>query len=172
MNNSIKGLDLFYHLYNTNVSFKKIIDENFKNGKIRFFNDEEWDKIKNQNFISPIPELKTFADMFILGYNIGNCIGASRQLSYSYRNVDIVSGKLPLIKGTLNAEKEGGHGWLENDKYIIDTSLMLVIDKSLKETIGYIEERRITAHELSTSPIYKARREYVNDKNINRHKTK
>lgn len=172
MPTSIKAFNLFHHLYNTSSTFKQTIDENLKNGKIRFFNDEEWDKIKNQNFISPNPELKNFTDMFILGYNIGNCIGTSRQLSYSYRNVDLVSGRLPILKGTLNAEKEGGHGWLENDNYIIDTSLMLVIDKSLKETIGYIEERRITAHELASSPIYKARRDFVNDKNINRHKIK
>ena len=46
-----------------------------------------------------------------------------------------------FLKGTLNAEKEGGHYWLETPKSIIDTSLMLVIDKSLKNKLRYIEEQ-------------------------------
>ena len=71
--------------------------------------------------------------MFLLGYNIGNCVGATRQLSYSYNGVDIVSGILPILKGSLNALKECGYCWLEALNKIIDTSLMLVIDKSLKE---------------------------------------
>ena len=37
--------------------------------------------------------------MFLLGYNIGNCVGTTRQLSYSYYNADIVSGILPIFKG-------------------------------------------------------------------------
>jgi len=107
-----------------------------------------------------------FIDMFLLGYNIGNCGGASRQLSYSYNNVDIVSGILPILKGTLNAEKEGGHCWLETPENIIDTSLVLVIDKSLKNDLGYIEEQRITSSQLASSPTYQARKEFVNDKNL------
>ena len=103
-------------------------------------------------------------------HNIGNCVGASRQLSYSYNDVDIVSGILPLIKGTRNAEKFGGHCWLENDKYIIDTSLMLVIDKSLKDRFGYIEEQRITKSELRKSQSYQSRKDFVNDINLNKKK--
>ena len=118
MNTDLKCYELFKKLYEENENFKKIIDENM-NDKIRFFSEEEWDKIKEQNFMSPVKELNEFIDMFTLGYNIGNCAGTSRQLSYSYNDVDIVSGILPMLKGTLNAEKEGGHVWLENDKYII-----------------------------------------------------
>ena len=101
--------------------------------------------------------------MFILGYNVGNCVGTSRQLSYSYNNVDIVSGILPILKGTLNAEKEGGHCWLETRTSIIDTSLMLVIDKTIKSEIGYIEEQRVTHLQLLTSKSYQARKDFVND---------
>ena len=165
MNTDLKCYDLFKKFYKENEEFKKIIDENM-NEKIRFFGEEEWDKIKNQNFMSPIPELKEFIDMFTLGYNIGNCGGTSRQLSYSYNDVDIVSGILPMLKGTRNAEKEGGHVWLENDKYIIDTSLMLIIDKSLKDKIGYIEEQRITKYDLMRSTNYQARKEFTNDESL------
>ena len=174
MNKDIKAYSLLRKLCNSNKNFREIFESNCSDGKIRLFEDEEWDKIKAQNFVSPVKEMKAFEDLFILGYNIGNCVGTSRQLSYSYDNVDIVSGTLPLLKGTLNAEKEGGHCWLETARSIIDTSLMLVIDISLKNQIGYIEEQRITCFQLAASPIYQARKEFVNDvsfKNKNNKKT-
>lgn len=105
--------------------------------------------------------------MFLLGYNIGNCVGTSIQLSFSYNKVDIVSGILPILKGTLNAEKEGGHCWLETPESIIDTTLMLVIDKSLKSDLGYIEEQRHTYKDLSNSSRYLARKKFVNAKDLN-----
>lgn len=43
---------------------------------------------------------------------------------------------------------------------------MLVIDKSLKDEIGYIEEQRLTPFDLAMSPRYQARKEFVNDRNI------
>ncbi len=167
MDTSIKAFDLYNYLYNNNQDFKTLIDEGFKNNQIRFFNEEELNKIRNQNFIHPTnPNIKEFEEVFILGENIGNCVGISRQLSYSYNNVDLVSGKLPILKGTLNAEKEGGHMWLETKDKIIDTSLMLVIDKSLKEKLGYDEEIRITSNMLKQDHNYQARKEFVNDINI------
>lgn len=166
MNEYKKAFVLFWNLYNTNEDFRKKIDSGISCNKVRFFNDVEFEKIKSQNFISPIPEMNEFIDMFLLGYNVGNCVGTSRQLSYSYNNVDIVSGILPLIKGTLNAEKEGGHCWLETKDTIIDTSLMLVIDKSLKDSFGYIEEQRLTSSQLLSSQNYRARKELVNDADL------
>ena len=168
MDTNIKAYELFWNLYNTNSRFNKLISENMENGKIRFFNDEEWNKINSQNFVSPDSNMNEFIDMFLLGYNIGNCVGASMQLSYSYNNVDIVSGILPILKGTRNAEKEGGHCWLETPNCIIDTTLMLVIDKSLKKDLGYIEEQRITSSNLNKMVGYRARKEFVNDTNIRR----
>lgn len=172
MDTNSKAFALFWEICHKKNDFYKIINENFANGKIRFFNDNEWNKINNQNFVSTMKEMKEFRDMFLLGYNIGNCVGTSRQLSYSYHNVDIVSGILPILKGTLNAEREGGHCWLETPDNIIDTSLMLVIDKSLKNDLGYIEEQRLTSSQLASSPIYQARKEFVNDKNLNSNRKK
>ena len=134
-----KAFSLFWQVYHGNSDFSNIIDEGFKNGKIRFFNDEEWNKINNQNFVSPVSEMKEFRDMFLFGYNVGNCVNTSRQLSYSYHNVDI-----------------------------IDTSLMLVIDKSLKSALGYIEEQRLTSFQLARSRNYQARKEFANDRSLNR----
>ena len=161
-----KGYDFLEELLESNKEFKDIIDKYIDEGKIRKFNDNEWDKIKEQNYISNIDNVNSFYDMFSLGYNKGNCVGMSMQLSYSYDNVDIVSGTLPILKGTLNAEKEGGHCWLETNNSIIDTSLLLVIDKSLKDIMGYNEEQRITARELKISNRYQARKEFTNDKNL------
>ena len=169
-NTDIPAYNLFHQLYKDDERFRNIIDENLANGKIRFFNEEEWSKIESQNFMSPSDEMKTFTDMFLLGYNIGNCAMASRQLSFSYDDVDIVSGTLPMIKGTLNAEKVGGHVWLETKDAIIDTSLMLVIDKSLKDAIGYIEEERLTSDKLKTMSRYQARKEFTNDPSIRKHR--
>lgn len=168
MDQDSKAFDLFKELYNNNYNFKNIVDKNMENGSLRFFNDEEWNVIKLQNFVSDVLGMNEFIDMFTLGYNIGNCAGASVQLSYSYDDVDIVSGILPILKGTRNAEKEGGHVWLERKGKLIDTSLMLVMDISLKKEFGYIEEQRLTSFQLANGSKYQARKEFVNDKSLKR----
>lgn len=166
MDTDAKAFELFWQIYHTNADFRTLLEEHLSTGKVRFFDQNEWDKIKSQNFISPTPEAVEFLDMFSLGYNIGDCVGTSRQLSYSYNDVDIVSGVLPILKGTRNAEKEGGHCWLETPKTIIDSSLMLVIDRSLKSAFGYIEEQRLTSFQLASFSQYQARKEFVNDSSI------
>lgn len=169
MDNTGKAFDLFWNFYNNDLKFKELISKNFELGKIRFFDADEYDKITSQNFISPFPDVNTFMELFIKGYNIGNCVGTARQLSYSYNLIDIVTGTLPMLKGTLNAEKEGGHCWLETEDEIIDTTFMLVIKKELKDKFGYIEEERLTAKDLRKMQFYQARKELVNDtRSINR----
>ena len=164
MDTSIKAFNLYWQLYYNNRDFKTLIDEGFKNKQIRYFNDEELNKIRNQNFIHPTdPNIKEFEDIFNLGLNIGSCVFTSRQLSYSYNDVDLVSGTIEFLKGTFNAEEFGGHAWIETKDTIIDTSLMLVIDKSLKEKFGYVEENRITTSQLRQNPNYQARKEWTND---------
>lgn len=170
--NYSKAFEQFWELYNTNEQFQTIIKEGMENGQIRFFDEREWDKIKKQNFVSPDAKMKEFIDMFVLGYNIGNCVGTSRQLSYSYNNVSIVSGILPFLKGKKNSEKEGGHCWLETNKEVIDTTLMLVMDKEVKKKLGYIEEQRLTSTDLALSPRYQARKEFVNDISIKKNMNK
>ena len=161
-----KAFDLFWQLYNSDMEFQNKVLEGMKQGKIRFFSEIEWEKIRSQNYLSRIPGVNEFIDLFIQGYNIGNCANMARELSYSYNDVDIVSGILPILKGTKNAEEVGGHVWLENDDAIIDTSLMLVIDRSLKDTMGYIEEQRITKKALRANLRYQTRKGFVNDTNL------
>lgn len=163
---TFKGFDLLKELSQKHEWFNKIINENIQNGKIRPFNEEEWGKIKQQNYSSPSPLMKEFMDMFTLGLNIGNCKNAALQFSYSYDNVDIVCGTVPILKGTLNAEKEGGHWWLETYDKIIDTSFLLVIDKNLKSELGYQENQRITSSQLRKHKFYQARKQYTLDQNL------
>ena len=162
------AFDFYKKLYISNPEFQEIIKTYMKTKQIRFFGEPEWIKIESKNFIPIVGNAPEFIDMFRLGYNEGNCVMMTRLLSYSYDDVDIVSGILPLLKGTRNAEVEGGHCWLEDKFTIIDTSLMLVIDKSLKETLGYIEEQRITASDLRKSPMYVAHKEFVRDSSLKR----
>ena len=167
MEQNFKGFDLLNKVLQQNETFKQLVNENMEQGKIRQFGEEEWDKIKKQNYISGNPDLKTFYDIFSLGWNIGNVGMVSRQLSYSYNNVDLVSGFLPLLTGSINSPN-GEHEWLENDKEIIDTTLCLIIDKSLKEEMGYQTEFRFTQQELMQNELYRERKEFINDETINR----
>lgn len=166
MSDEFLGFKKLERLMEKDKKFKEKITSYINLGKIRKFSDEEWEKIKKQNFMSPYVDVDDFYDMFAKGYNDGNCAGMSRQLSYSYDDVDIVSGILPILKGEFNSEKEGGHVWLENSKYIIDSSFLLVIDKDLKKELEYIEEQRVTQEQLINSPIYCARKKFVNDESI------
>ena len=46
MDTSIMAFDLFWNLYNNNDDFKKLVSYGFDNNLIRFFGDEEFNKIK------------------------------------------------------------------------------------------------------------------------------
>lgn len=168
MDTNIKGFDLLRQITDKNLEVKELIETNL-GSRVRFFDEREWKKIDSQNYAPFIEGVDSFRDIFERGYNIGDCVGVSTQLSYSYDDVDIVAGTLPFLVGTKNAEKEGGHRWLETPTEIIDTSLMLVIDKSLKSEFGYHEEMRLTADGLRQMPLYQARKEFVNDANLRKH---
>lgn len=144
--------------------FKNIIEKGIREGKITGFTEDMWSLIDNQN----VRIISNFTDIFKDGYNIGGCTTVSKQLSYSYDNVYICGGVLDILRGTKNSIN-GEHTWLEVGNKIIDTSLMLVIDLSLKDDIGYKESNR---YNPNTNPIYCATKEFTNDENlkINRHK--
>ncbi|MBP5684318.1 MAG: hypothetical protein J6X02_03580 [Bacilli bacterium] len=153
-------------LLNNNDQFREIFVKGISDGTISFFSEELWNMIRQQNFIPPMNEIDDFIDFFKKGYNIGTCGWTTRQLSYSFDNISIVAGTLAKLKGTFNSEKEGGNFWLEDDKQIIDTSLMLIIDKSLKDTIGYSEEKRLEPYELARNQRYQERKYFTLDKSI------
>ncbi len=156
-----------YRCYDT---LKKLLleNENFKlkfikgitENKIKGFNKELWLKLENQNLRSP--GVNSFIDVFKEGYNQGYCTVCAKQVSYSLDTCYICGGVLPLIKGTINCP-DGTHTWIEYQNKIIDTTLMLIIDNSYKDELGYIEENRYNPNYDS---IYSATKEFTNDSSI------
>ncbi len=160
------SLSLITDLCEKDSNLKTFIEENMRSGKIRFFDEREFEKILSQNFRPVAKDINEFIDVFLTGKNCGSCAFTSRKLSLSFDDADLVSGILLHLKGTRNAEREGGHCWLENNAEIIDTSLMLVINKTLKEKLGYIEEQRLTPYMLMSSQFYMAEKEFANDSEL------
>lgn len=156
------GDSLKNELLSKDEHFAKIIDNYKTEGLIFNFDQEEWDKINSQNF----PDLPGgFIEVFERGINIGNCAATCKRMSYSYDNINIVTGTLPILKGTTGSPL-GGHAWLEDNKYIYDTTLLLKIDKCIKDKLGYKDEVVLTWDKLMNDPFYYARREFVNDKSL------
>ena len=152
-----KCYDTLKMLLNKNKEFKDLIIKGIKEGKITGFSDELWKKLNNQNLRSP--GVKSFVDVFADGYNQGYCTVCAKQVSYSLDTCYLCGGLLPILKGTINC-LEGNHTWIEYKNKIIDTTLMLVIDKGLKNQFGYIEENR---YNPNNDPIYSATKEFTND---------
>ena len=138
--------------------YKEIIIKGYLDGKISGFDKEMWNKIHSQN----IRRIDNFEDVFKDGMNIGYCTVCSKQLSYSFDNCYICGGVLPLLKGTTNSI-DGSHTWIEKDGKIIDTTLMLIIDKSLSKELGYIEENR---YNPNNDPIYRSAKDFATDINL------
>lgn len=145
-------------LFEKNENFRNTIISGIKSNMISSFSDELWEKIKSQN----IRRINNFEDVFKEGANIGYCTVTSKQLSFSFNDCYICGGILPLLVNTKNC-KDGSHTWIEYEDSIIDTSLMLVINKALKQKLGYIEENRYNPND---DKIYRATKEWTLDTNI------
>ena len=137
---------------------KKIIEIGIDSGKVYGFPDFLWQKIQNQN----IRNIDSFESVFRDGANKGYCTVASKQLSYSLTNCFIAGGLLPILIGTDNCQ-DGSHTWIIVDNYIIDTSLMLIIEEEYAKCIGYLEISRINPNH---DPIYLATKDFTNDISI------
>lgn len=141
-----------------NPTFSEIIKEGIIEGKISGFDINLWTKIENQN----IRRINSFDDVFKEGLNIGYCTVAAKQLSYSLDTCFICGGELPILKNTPNCEN-GEHTWILYNNDVIDTTLMLFIDKEYATKLGYIEENRYNPNQ---DPIYSATKEFTNDNNL------
>ena len=159
-----KCYELLDSLLTNDEFFRNTILEGYKDGKIRGFDESMWENIKSQN----IRANGTFEDVFKTGYNLGNCTGCSLQYSYSLDKPYICGGELPILKGTPNSP-DGRHTWIECDGKIIDTTLMLVIDKSYVDRIGYYEENK---YDPNMNPRYRAAKDFANDPDIRKGRNK
>ena len=143
-------------LVENNPDFRKKLQEGIAQGKIYGFNEDVWEKIALQN----IRNIDSFETVFKKGYNLGNCTPASKQLSYSFRDVEICGGVVDYLIGTQNSP-DGSHTWMVSGGEIYDTTLMLVIDETYaKKSFTYNEQNRV---DPTRSPIYCATREFTND---------
>lgn len=159
-----KGLAVLKDLLQNEELFNLFL-KHMESGKILPFDDQDFSKIENQN----IRGINNFIDVFREGFNIGCCTPTSKQLSYSFDNVDLVSGLMENLKGTKNSPN-GEHSWMEVDGYIYDTTLMLKIDKSLAKELGYKEENRIMYSQLCCDKFYSCTKDYTNDSELRRKK--
>jgi len=155
---SYKCFDILKELVNTNSKFRDVLLDGSTNGKITGFYEELWNKIHSQN----IRGISNFEDVFKDGANIGYCTVAAKQLSYSLDSCFICGGVLKVLENTPNC-KDGSHTWILYDDKIIDTSLMLVIDKEYIEQLGYKEENR---YDPNIDPIYQAAKSFTLDDNL------
>ena len=145
-------------LIKENEEFRNILSEGLKEGKVSGFDDSMWLEIKLQNPRSSL----TFEDAFKLGYNLGNCTGCAIQYSYSLDYPYICGGELPLLKGTQNSP-DGRHTWIESNGKIIDTTLMLVMDKDFAMKFGYKEENR---RNPNLEPRYIAAKDFITNPSL------
>lgn len=143
-----------------NENFRQTLVEGYLNGKITGFTEEIWKKIQEQN----IRRIPSFEDVFRDGANIGYCTVAAKQLSYSFDRCYLCGGVLPILKGSVNCE-DGSHTWLEVQNKIIDTTLMLILDKEYSEKIGFVEQNR---YNPNLDPVYVAAKEFTRDKSISK----
>lgn len=159
---NFKCYDTLKELLQKNEQFKAIIIEGIKQNRIWGFDQELWEKLDKQNL--RLPKVNSFIDVFKDGYNQGYCTVCAKQVSYSLDTCEICGGILPILKGTTNCP-EGNHTWIEYQNAIIDTTLMLVIDKEYSKQLGYIEENR---YNPNNDRIYSATKEFTNDMTIKR----
>lgn len=157
-----KCYDTLKKLLLKNENFREVIKKGINENKIWGFDKELWEKLSKQNLRSP--KVKSFIDVFKDGYNQGYCTVCAKQVSYSLDTCYLCGGILPILKGTTNCP-EGSHTWIEYKDAIIDTTLMLVIDKEYKQKLGYIEETR---YNPNIDPIYNATKEFTNDESLKR----
>ena len=155
-----KCFDTLKNLLDQNEDFQNVVTDGFLNGEITGFSEELWNKLDKQNIRAR--GVNSFLEVFRDGANIGYCTVCAKQVSYSLDHCYICGGVLPILIGTANCV-DGSHTWIESDDKIIDTTLMLVMDKKYAQKIGYIEENR---YNPNLDPIYSATKDFTLDSNF------
>lgn len=141
-----RGYDLLNYLMLKDRDFNDVVSLGLRTGFIRKFNDLEWDKISSIDYIMN----GCFSDFFSFfkeGYNIGASSFVVKKLYKKYNDVDIVYGRLPILDDVI-CSTDNSHWWLETDEYIIDPSLLLMINPLYRDKMGYIEDERIFYEDL------------------------
>lgn len=127
------------------------LKEYILSGKIIPF--ENYQSEDGKNLIKKMKDINvnTFSSMyeyFAEGQHIGNCGITSKLYGIIFEDPEYhTNGQCELLKGTKGCSIENpSHAWLEvilnGEKYIVDTSLLMLIPIELKEKLGYKDLKR------------------------------
>lgn len=116
--------------------FRSTYDYGIERGMIVPFSTSFMSEMKD--YYIPFTNTSLY-DYFKNGDNIGFCLEACNHLAEMFDRYEIHKGILPAIKGTKRSPR-GEHAWLVSDGMIYDTSLLLIIDSSLSDLLGYNSE--------------------------------
>lgn len=141
-----RGFELLDYLRFKNSDFDRVITLGLRTGFIRKFSDLEWDKVSSIDY-SMDGYFSDFLSFFKEGYNIGASFCVVKMLYKKYNDIDIVRGRLPILDDVI-CSSDNSHWWLETDEYVIDPSLLLMINPLYRDRIGYIEDERIYFEDL------------------------
>lgn|SRR5574344_2800629 len=161
----IKGSLLLRQLLQ-NEEYKKLVENGIKNESIYpLLTDKLMDEMEYQNCRC----YSSLKDIFIDGKNIGTCNQTSTELSYMMNDVDLVGGHNKFFIGT-SASVDGVHSWIEDSKYVYDTSTLMIVDKKYISDLDYVEDKRYTSYNLAQNQLYQSAKEFACDRSLNTHK--
>lgn len=157
---SLKGYNLVNALNSKNKRFNQILKIGITAGKVNYFGKEEWNLIKSIKCPDKSDYLESFYEVFQNGLNIRNSGRTILDFSYLFDDFDIITGDNCYLSNTYGY-KIHEHTWLELDNKIYDTTLLLVIDISLKDLFGYVSINNYSSAELQTSKIYQVNKRFA-----------
>ncbi|NLC47976.1 MAG: hypothetical protein GX758_01270 [Tenericutes bacterium] len=160
---NIKGSKLLEEMLQNN-KFKTLVAKGILENKIKPLLTEEFiEKMEQQNCRG----YSSVYNIFVDGKNIGTCNATSTEISYMFNNVDLVGGINPFFEGT-PASPNGVHSWLETDKELLDTSTLMIVDKSYIKSLEYNENIRFNSHNLFSNTNYQLAKEFACDRSLKR----
>lgn len=115
-----KNLNECWQRYKSNVLYSGI-EEKKKTGKIRPF-DEEFYASLNGMYYNGIPVY-----YYLMRMNMGQCYDCSAILGLALGDCKICRGN--LRKAPTDIGNEFGHGWVEKDGLVYDTTWQIITDK-------------------------------------------
>ena len=116
----IENVDRFWQRYKS-VTLYSSLDEKQKSGKIRPFDEEFYSTLKGM-YYNGIPVY-----YYLMRMNMGKCYDCSAILGLALGDCKICRGN--LWKAPTRSGNKFGHGWVEKDGLVYDTTWQIITDK-------------------------------------------
>ena len=116
----IENVDRFWQRYKS-VTLYSSLEEKQKSGKIRPFDEEFYSKLKGM-YYNGIPVY-----YYLMRMNMGKCYDCSAILGLALGDCKICRGN--LRKAPTRSGNKFGHGWVEKDGLVYDTTWQIITDK-------------------------------------------